>query len=88
VNIPPTTSHILTAADYECLTVTSGNEALALLKAGERFDLMLCDLLNIPHGITLLERTKDKAPHNASSHSHGSVLLVYGTIRRQRHGCQ
>jgi DNA-binding NtrC family response regulator len=56
------TSLILTTAGYECLTVSSGYEALALLKAGERFDLMVCDLLNNPHGITLLERTKKKCP--------------------------
>ena len=56
------TSLILTMAGYECLTVSSGYEALALLKAGERFDLMVCDLLNNPHGITLLERTKKKCP--------------------------
>jgi CheY-like chemotaxis protein len=51
-------SLILSAAGYECRTVSSGREALALLNAGERFDLMLCDLLNSPHGITLLERNK------------------------------
>lgn len=54
--------HILTAAGYECQTVASGREALALLKSGERFDLMLCDLLNDPHGITLLDRTKKDYP--------------------------
>ena len=55
-------SLILTAAGYECQTVRSGCEALGLLEAGERFDLMLCDLLNNPHGITLLECTKKKYP--------------------------
>jgi len=55
-------SLILTAAGYECRTVRSGCEALALLRSGQRFDLMLCDLLNNPHGITLLERTKKKYP--------------------------
>jgi DNA-binding NtrC family response regulator len=55
-------SLILSAAGYECRTVSSGCEALALLKAGERFDLMLCDLLNNPHGITLLERTQKNYP--------------------------
>ena len=52
----------LNAAGYECRAVSSGYEALALLKSGERFDLMLCDLLNNPHGITLLERTKKNYP--------------------------
>jgi DNA-binding NtrC family response regulator len=55
-------SLILTAAGYKCRTVSSGYEALALLKCGERFDLMVCDLVNNPHGITLLERTKKKCP--------------------------
>ena len=55
-------SLILISAGYECRTVSSGCGALALLKAGERFDLMLCDLLNNPHGITLLERTKKNNP--------------------------
>lgn len=55
-------SMILTAASYECRAVSSGREALALLEAGEQFDLMLCDLLNNPHGITLLERTKKDYP--------------------------
>jgi DNA-binding NtrC family response regulator len=55
-------SHILTVAGYKCRTVRSGREALVLLKSGERFDLMLCDLLNDPHGITLLERTNKKYP--------------------------
>jgi DNA-binding NtrC family response regulator len=56
-------SLILTAAGYECRTVSSGHEALALLKAGEQFDLLICDLLNKPHGIALLERTKKKYPN-------------------------
>lgn len=55
-------SLILTPAGYHCRTVSCGHEALALLKSGERFDLMVCDLVNNPHGITLLERTKKKYP--------------------------
>ena len=55
-------SLILTEAGYECQAVRSGCEALGLLEAGERFDLMVCDLLNNPHGITLLERTKKSYP--------------------------
>jgi len=53
---------ILTTAGYECRAVSSGREALALLNSGERFDLMLCDLLNNPHGITLLDRTQQNCP--------------------------
>ena len=55
-------SLMLTTAGYECRTVSSGCEALALMETGERFDLMLCDLLNNPHGITLLERAKRMCP--------------------------
>ena len=53
---------ILTTAGYECRAVSSGREALALLDSGEQFDLMLCDLLNNPHGITLLDRTRHRFP--------------------------
>jgi two-component system response regulator FlrC len=53
---------ILTTAGYECRAVSSGREALALLNSRERFDLMLCDLLNNPHGITLLDRTQQNCP--------------------------
>jgi two-component system response regulator FlrC len=53
---------ILTTAGYQCRAVSSGREALALLNSGERFDLMLCDLLNNPHGITLLDRTQQNRP--------------------------
>jgi DNA-binding NtrC family response regulator len=54
---------ILTEAGYECRTAGSGCEALAQLESGERFDLMLCDLLNTPHGVNLLHRTKQNYPN-------------------------
>ena len=53
-------SHVLTSADFRCHAVSSGVEALSLLRSGERFDLMICDLRNKPHGIILLGRTKEE----------------------------
>src|SRR5450631_659239 len=54
---------MLHAAEYECCEATSGLEALAILESGERFDLMLSNLL-MPDldGIRLLEHTKKKYP--------------------------
>ena len=52
-------SAALDIAGYECHAVTSGEEAVALLKV-KRFDLMICDLHNNPHGLVLLERVKAK----------------------------
>ena len=52
--------NILTNVGYE--SVGSGRGALALLESGERFDLMLCGLLNNPHGINLLDRSKKVYP--------------------------
>lgn len=54
---------ILVAANYKCRAAAEGLEALALLEAGEEFDLMLTDLL-MPNldGIGLLERSKNKYP--------------------------
>ena len=54
---------MLVAAHYECREANSGLEALALLKSGEQFDLLLADVM-MPEmdGIALLERTKSKYP--------------------------
>src|SRR5258707_11603899 len=56
-------SSMLTTAGYKCHQAASGNEALALLESGEKFELMLSDLMmaNLD-GIGLLERTKEKFP--------------------------
>ena len=35
---------------YECRHVPSGVDALRLLDAGEKFDLVTCDIMNIPMG--------------------------------------
>jgi len=78
---------ILTNAGYECRAVSSGREALARLNSGERFDLMLCDLLNNPHGINLLDRTQQNCP-SMPVIIHRSMLFVHGTIRCQKHGSQ
>ena len=54
---------ILAAAGYTCKQAGSGMEALALLNSGERFELMLSDLMMADlDGIGLLERTKEKFP--------------------------
>ncbi|MBV9572711.1 MAG: response regulator [Acidobacteriales bacterium] len=56
-------SSMLTAASYQCRQAGSGVQALALLESGEKFELMLSDLM-MPEldGIGLLERTKEKFP--------------------------
>jgi len=54
---------MLTSAGYQCRAVAGGLEALALLESGEKFQLLLSDLLNSPlDGLTLLERTKKQFP--------------------------
>lgn len=53
---------MLTSAEYQCRAVSSGVRALELLESGNRFDLMICDLRNKPHGLILLARTKARVP--------------------------
>jgi len=54
---------MLTAAHYKCGQASSGVNALALLDAGEQFELMLSDLMMAElDGIGLLEKTKEKYP--------------------------
>ena len=54
---------MLIPAGYQCRAVAGGQEALALLESGEKFELLLSDLLNAPlDGFALLERTKEKFP--------------------------
>jgi DNA-binding NtrC family response regulator len=56
-------SSMLTSAGYECRAVESGLDALAMLAAGEQFELILTDLLNWPmDGLTLLLRIKERLP--------------------------
>src|ERR1700732_4215675 len=56
-------SSMLTAAGYKCRQAASGMKALALLEAGEEFELMLSDLMMADlDGIGLLERTKEGFP--------------------------
>ncbi|HYE24265.1 MAG TPA: HD domain-containing phosphohydrolase [Clostridia bacterium] len=56
-------SSMLQNAGYACRQAGSGLEALAALDSGERFELMLSDLM-MPelNGIGLLERVKEKYP--------------------------
>jgi len=54
---------MLAAANYKCSQASSGTKALAVLEAGESFELMLSDLMMADlDGIGLLERTKEKFP--------------------------
>src|SRR6202451_120385 len=56
-------SSMLTAANYKTRQPSSGLKALAILDAGEEFELMLSDLMMADlDGIGLLERTKEKYP--------------------------
>jgi len=57
---------MLASADYQCRAVAGGLEALALLESGEKFELLLTDLLNSPmDGFSLLQLTKKKFPNVA-----------------------
>jgi CheY-like chemotaxis protein len=54
---------MLISAGYECTSVPNGVDALALLRSGEKFDLLLHDLLNLPmDGIQLLETARNEFP--------------------------
>ena len=54
---------MLTAANYKTKQASSGLKALAMLDAGEEFELMLSDLMMADFdGIGLLERTKESYP--------------------------
>src|ERR1700728_2918924 len=54
---------MLAAANYKTRQASSGLKALAMLDAGEEFELMLSDLMMADlDGIGLLERTKESYP--------------------------
>src|ERR1700731_2493797 len=54
---------MLAAANYKTRQASSGLKALAMLDAGEEFELMLSDLMMADlDGIGLLERTKEQYP--------------------------
>jgi putative nucleotidyltransferase with HDIG domain len=54
---------MLGVAGYACQQAGSGVEALAVLNSGDKFELMLSDLMMADlDGIGLLERTKEKYP--------------------------
>src|SRR6202161_2912071 len=54
---------MLAAANYKTKQASSGLKALAMLNAGEEFELMLSDLMMADlDGIGLLERTKESYP--------------------------
>ena len=54
---------MLSPAGYECKEATDGVEALAILDSGEKFDLVLSDIMMSPlDGIGLLEELKKRYP--------------------------
>jgi len=54
---------MLTSAGLQCKAFGGGLDALALLDAGEKCDLLITDLMNSPlDGISLLERVKKEYP--------------------------
>jgi CheY-like chemotaxis protein len=56
-------SAMLTSAGYRCRTAPGGAEALALLESGEKFHLVLHDILNSPmDGVALLEHLNKEYP--------------------------
>jgi CheY-like chemotaxis protein len=55
---------MLTSAGYKCEAVAGGLDALGLLEAGQKYDLLLTDLLNLPmDGFSLLQQTKARFPN-------------------------
>ena len=55
---------MLRSGGYDPYGVAGGAEALALLEAGEEFQILLSDLLNHPmDGLTLLKTAKARFPH-------------------------
>lgn len=77
--------NMLMSAGYECTSVPNGVDALALLRSGERFDLLLHDLLNSPmDGIQLLETTHREFPSlpvvtATAIHDISVVLAAFGS---------
>ncbi|HXX29005.1 MAG TPA: HD domain-containing phosphohydrolase [Terriglobales bacterium] len=54
---------MLSIANYRCAQASSGRKALAMLDSGEKFELMLSDLMMAEmSGTDLLEKTKEKYP--------------------------
>ncbi len=57
-------SSMLTSAGYKCEAVAGGLDAIALVEAGEKFGVLLTDLLNLPmDGFSLLQQIKSKFPN-------------------------
>jgi CheY-like chemotaxis protein len=56
-------SSLLVSANYNCQQAGSGNEALAVLNSGERFDLISTDLMMADlDGLALLEKVNVQYP--------------------------
>ena len=56
-------SSMLSDAKYKCVQTANGKEALELLDSGEKFDLVISNIMMAPiDGIELLKTTKERYP--------------------------
>ncbi len=72
----------LLGAENDVVAVASGHEALARIAAGERFDLILCDLrMPAMTGMELYDRLREEAPEMADRMVFFTGAAFTGDIR-------
>jgi CheY-like chemotaxis protein len=72
----------LLGAENEVVAVSSGHDALARITAGERFDLILCDLrMPAMNGMELYDRLREEAPEMAERMVFFTGAAFTGDIR-------